>query len=524
MGRKLVYRYGAVMPSQDGEIRHQMALTRQYYNRLVYGENLRRKALWGADRPVWPHPPEIVIDEDTGKKCTKLCRCDECKQFADKLAVDFKALGFMDIKPFRNSEPRPYWGSYLLAERAFSAAVKKTNRFSTVKYRSKFDGGYVGVQIQRSVNPENVFKVNRIDDPRTGRKRRGHRHEIRIRVGSDGIKPIWSDPIVFEMHRPIVGRVVWVEICMRYRMLTRKKGEDGSWEGSGREVWSICVTCDDVPQRTDLAQHGVAAIDIGWRTLEDGRGLRLAYAQGMEGEIHELVMSPEWVERINRADRIRGHRADKLDVLKIMKPELGRIRSPGKVRAYVEEHELSDPIVEQWLKDDRHLKQYEDGCRRGSVNARRDAVRKWVRMLRRKYAVAIVKNTNHKELKNHDTAVENGMFPSARKNAHRGAPGEIVEWIHIVFGRNGGTAIVDATATTSSCPKCGNKNIIGSEQFIACERCGDTKDRDNRSTTNMIKLYWNGEYKLPTARKSTPKFAKRHKKFVEEQQCQPNGF
>ena len=50
-----------------------------------------------------------------------------------------------------------------------------------------------------------------------------------------------------------------------------------------REIWSVNITCTDVPPRTDSATNGFVAIDIGWRIL-DNDSIRLAFATGSDGE------------------------------------------------------------------------------------------------------------------------------------------------------------------------------------------------------------------------------------------------
>lgn len=497
----IVFKYGAIHPNLNNEIRIQMKLARDYYNKLVEAENNRRKIFWGGENP--PKPPHDHTNGDSKK-------CEECKAFWKSFREIYKQLQPLDLKPLRKiaCDNGLYWGSYLIVEEAFSAAWKKTDCFSTVKFRSWKQGGYAGVQIQREKSPETLYKIEKAYDPRVGR-RAGQRHTIQLRIGTDGREPILSKPISFEMHRPLQGRPVWAKICMKYR--------------GQREIWTVNITCADTTPRADLSDKGFVAIDVGWRKMDD-ESIRLAYATGSDGEESEFRMPMEWLERSRRADRIRSHRDERLNKLKEVNPKYNKVKKPQGVIGYATKHELLNDDIIEWNKQDRHLSDYEIGCRRRSVEGRREALRVWLRKLRRKYKVAIIKDSSHKEMKDHKKAVDSGMYSPQRRNAHHVAPGEIIEEICRVFGRMENVAVVDAQNTTAACLKCGHVNIVGSEKMIVCEQCSAYEDRDRVSTRNLINLYNLGEYKKPTTRKTTARFAKRHKNFSKPRQCQHNGL
>lgn len=494
-----VFQYGALPPIREGSIRAQMLLARQYYNALVEAENARRVKVWGGEEPPDPlHPPEIYIEEETGRKRKKWCHCAECRAHTRALVARYDAEPALDLKPLRARavEAGLYWGSYLLAEEAFSAAWKKTHCWKRVKFRSWRDGGEIGVQVAtKNKHPERMYIFQHADDPREGR-RAGQRKTLQLRVGSEGRAPLWSDPLRLEMHRPIRGRVTWVSIHLQYR--------------GDREIWSVNVTCADVPEREDLSDAGVVAIDVSWRTLPSG-DLRIAYARGSDGKEHELLLSPEWYELGARADRIRGHRDGALDVLQIKYPALEKLRKPRNVRPYILKHEMMNEELEQWCRRDRHLEQYELGCRRRSVAIRIDSARKWLRELRRAYGYVVIKDTKHKEIKDHEKAVDDGVTKHARRNAHHGAPGWMIEEITKVWRRNIEVAVVLAPYTTAECA-CGHIVEVGPELVVHCEQCCAAEDRDRVSTRNMLHRYDIGDIVKPKARKTRARFAKRHKK------------
>lgn len=506
-----VFEFGGRPTLWNGAIRAQIKLGRvALYNMLTEGENERRQQAWGGEHPSPPHDEcgcekckayreerERTNDRRKPKPPHETCRCEECRAYWKKIGDAYFATKPVDVIPYRTAavEKGLYWGTYLMVEQAFSAAWKDRKYYYPVRFRSWRDGGVMGVRIQADAKPENFFRITKIQDNRVG-KRRGQRHAVCVRVGSDALgNPIWSDPISFEMHRPIQGRVKQVQICLSFR--------------GDREIWSVNITCVDVPEREDNANSGQVAIDVGWRLLPNGE-MRIAFATAHDGSESELTLPARWCERSLRADRIRSHRDKRLNTLKESDPRFTILKSPRSVRLYARKNGIVGEFIEKWVKRERHLEEYELGCRRKTTEARRDKVRVWLRMLRRKYSVAIRKDSGHKKMK--EQAKEDGMTQAARRQGHICAPGETIEEIDKVFGRNTGVAVIKTPGTTATCLKCKNENEVGPELMVKCERCGTTEDRDRISTRNLLARYFAGEAEKPTPRKATARFAKRHKK------------
>jgi hypothetical protein len=538
-----------VIQESDSLSRQQLKLSRNYYNNIVEAENRRRFLIkWGGETsPLPPHeheklpsPREECEDRTYNKKdpvckeCefVKECKqrkaastCDECEEHWQFWRDRYYSVKPLDLIPYREKaiESGLYWGSYLLVEQAFSAAWKSRDFFSDVKFKSWHSGGVIGVQIQSLQDMNSFFKIEKAFDPREGR-RAGQRHTLQIRVGTINDEPVWSDPIKFEMHRPLKGIVTWVMICLSYR--------------GTREIWSVNFTCSNVPARTDDAQEGSVAIDVSWRKMPNGC-IRIAYARGSNGNEYEMTMNQRWYERIERADRIRSFRDQRLNELKAQDKRFCLVKKPHRVRAFALKHNIEDikggykysdkkghryENLKGWCDYDLHLDQYELGCRRKSVAARRDAMKVWIRMLRRRYATAIIKDSSHKEMKDRKRAIKDGIRRPARKQGHHAAPGEFIEEICKVFGRDDNVAVVESPGTTATCTECGHLMEVGPELLVTCEnmiceQCGAQRDRDRVSTQNLSDRFYAGEYKKPRARKTTARFAKRHKNSNQPEQC-----
>jgi hypothetical protein len=489
-----VFKYGALSPLQDGAIRTQMYLGRKYYNNLVAAENARR------DMKVWLLDTGPVPED-----------AEEKKEFYSLIRNRCFTAPTIDQKPLRAQAVSSglYWGTYLMVEEAFNRAVSTTKYGDKVKFRSWRQGGYMGVQIPGSKNPDLKFLLLPAPDNRTGKKA-GQRHTLQVRVGSEGRAPVWSEPLSLELHRPLEGNVTRVQICMKYR--------------GDKEVWSAHFTCNKVLARVDSAQEGIVAIDVGWRTMQDGR-IRIAYARGANGNEYELAMPESWGELSKRADRIRKHRDDMFNIIKEKFPVLKLHKKPRGARKKVLREGLQEDIeLLGWVRWDKHMEDYELGCRRRSQAARQDAMRVWLRMLRRRYATAVIKDSEHKKMKDHEKAVKDGMLPEARRKAHHAAPGEVIAEICKIFGKTKGVALVEAPGTTATCMQCGAAMDVGAELYVYCEQCGARKDRDRVSTHNLLHKYFGGEYTKPTARKTTARFAKRHKNSDQLKQHQRDGL
>ncbi len=487
-----VYKYGARAASLGPQLREQMWLGHRYYNNLVEAENARRRSIWGADHA--PKPPEHDCDlKKPLKKGRKTKTCELCSTHYKELRQAVRAkVNCLDIKPLRAIAAAQglYWGTYLVIEQAFSAANQKTHALKTVRFRPWRMGQVAAVQIQVPTRAPRIWSMARAPDPRTGRRARNGRgrRRIQIRIGSEGQSTIWSEPVKIEYHRKHEGRVRWVRVHCR--------------SVAGREVASVHLVCSGVKRKP--RGSGLVAVDVSWRKV--GNSLRIAWARDEYGHDQQLTLGARWLELSARADRIRAERDRLRNLLQEQCPALAIYRSClGVVRGI---RKLGVPTLAQhdWLRRDRHLWQYESGCRRRSYARRRDEMRKWVAKLRVRYGRCVIKDTGHKRIK--ETATEDGLQKKARRQGHHAAPGEMIELLRRAFGE--GCLVAKAAHTTSTCLECGLRTPQGPARVMVCGSCGETDDRDRVSTQNMLGAAAAGHTRAPKPRKTTPRFAKRH--------------
>lgn len=475
-----VYKYGARAKSLGPKLREQMHLGHAYYNALVEAENARRRSAWQGESPS--APPH----ED--------CKCDDCKAHWRDVRLRFREVGHLDVKPLRAeySGRGLHWGTYLLIEQAFEQACKTTSLLHTVRFRSRRSGLVAGVQIQSNVSDaDRIWRMARADDPRQGR-RAGQRHTVQIRVGSEGRSPIWSEPIDIEYHRPHEGRVAWVRVHLD--------------RVADREVASVHLVVTGATERP-VGDGGLVAVDVSWRKVKGS--LRLAWARDEAGNDSVLTLGPEWLELTARADRIRAERQRLANEMIENDACCARAKSPsGVARALARlGRDQWTEAQSAWFHRDRHLWQYEEGCRRRTQAARRDAMRKWVAALRVRYSAVVVKTTNYAQIK---AADGNDLPQAARRQGHHAAPGELTALLRQAFGPDR-TRAVDAAYTTQTCPDCGTACEVGAGVMHYCERCDVEVDRDVVSTRNLLRSAQDGDWSSATSRKTGRKYAKRKK-------------
>lgn len=442
-----VYEYGLLRPDNEQELMEILRLAHRYHNTLIELEIERRAAVREIQSSVGDvavleaEIAEMVagLDEaraeiQAGRKAKRSANTDSstvAKERARGLRAQLKAKRALLTETKRKVREDPdirarikaqdalslartkaaraqcglYWGTYLLVEQAVDAA--KGSR-TDPRFRRWDGGGSLGVQIQRDtkgavgMDVSDVFgsdpriQIDPVSDgawthPSRGERRRRSRTRVRLRIGSDGRKPIWAEwPIV--MHRPLgSGRIKLVKALAR--------------RVQGKLRWVLQISVDDPPRPTG---EGVIAIDLGWRQFGDE--LRVAYWRDDRGDEGDLRVPTSVKQRIEKAESIRGFRDQGLDALKASLeidpsavPEAiagvrglstyRQWRSPARFHALLlrwRQAGGAPPELEAWHKRDDHLGRYEAGLRRGAILHRREVYRLFVAQVRARYSTVVL--------------------------------------------------------------------------------------------------------------------------------------
>lgn len=110
---------------------------------------------------------------------------------------------------------------------------------------------------------EEEFRSKKTHQLVGGGKNRARFGTLYLRVGSEPDRsPIWAT-FPLKMHRPIPDQAIvkWIVVSLSYL-------------GPFRQRWEVDITVEEPERSTDLCGHGVVAVDLGWRTMDD-HGIRV---------------------------------------------------------------------------------------------------------------------------------------------------------------------------------------------------------------------------------------------------------
>lgn len=458
-----VYKYGLLPPTTGAEVvNDQLWKAHRYKNKLIEIERERRESV------VQDAPKDV---KDVAKDLAKL------KSVAARAECDV------------------YWGTYLQIEDAVSRAIR-TTKGGPPRFQSWTGEGLLAVQIQKGVQKtDTLYRIEDAPDPRTGR-RAGQRKVLWLRVSSDDGKPVWAT-FPLTLHRPLPARPVWVKVTRR-RVANRYV----------YEAHFTVVISDPEREETD---RGVVAIDIGWRKMPDG--MRVATWRGSDGEIGELELPTSIGERLGKADHIRSVR----DTLKnevqtklvAMLPAIQDVavgaswserqrksidklaswkRQELFVRLFYAWKKVSEPpeFFADWVKRDRHLWQYETGCRLGGLRHRDDIYRNFACRLASRYTDVVLEDIDLREIAEYDEG-ETEWDKAAPSQRFIAGHSIFRTALRNAFASRGGVTIeVPSADTTRVCGFCGYLNESQRSLMITCTGCGAQYDQDHNATKNIL--------------------------------------
>jgi hypothetical protein len=449
--------------------------------------------------------------------CRSRAKTDEALLIA-YAAVQEKKLA--EVRLLRAGGDAPYWGTYLIVEKAAQAwqRSREPPRFH------RYDGqGRVAVQLQGGLTVAEALggddtrlriePARQIAPPDTGSPRyaalrivygitsfftcgnarmpRGIARAIaygvvlfcragdmtpvgdyatcRIRIGSDGRRPVWA-ALPVAMHRPLPadGAIKWAWIVRRRCGL--------------RYEYELQVTVGAESFRSAGARPGMIAIDVGCRDLPDGR-LRIATSLDAGGERGELMartarlssstsrgrksggrrrrrIVPELLDKAEDVRSIRdkhldevkiwlgGHRRVTIDEWFLAKTEhVMRWRSPARVAVLYRDwqrHAGDEEVyaaVSAYLSRDRHLLDWESRERRGHLMRRRERYREFAARVAERYGTVVIAERDYRR---EERPVEEAVSTDGhggRTIMRRAAPGELRDEIVRAVKKRGGTVV-----------------------------------------------------------------------------------
>ena len=447
-----------------------------------------------------------------------------------------------------------YWGNYLLIEKQIEQARK-----SKVDPRfHRFTGtGRIGVQLQNGLPVASLFGTDpriQLDPlpPETWDTRRGRRYarsSLRIRVGSDGIKPIFAEFKDALIHRkiPADARLMWAWV---------KVSKIGA-----RTVYELQLTLQSAEFEKKLPPKGterIAAINFGWRALDSG--VRVGYVTDVFGEERTLVLTDAISEALHKASSLRaindGHFNTARAVLKSWaatcadevpewlaeelpnmhawrsrgrlarlarlfaeghKEELQRLwrlwtgsRLPARLDLFSDYQEIAHfaathaaglgasstlgaitVYLDFWRRKERHLWDWEANLRQRALRRRKDIYRNWAAELGREYAIVVLADNDIKQFAKTAEPENQDDGSPLRRHMAAAAPHELKQAILSCLGKE--RVVVVSDRDISRDHSCGHKNESElwklekrAQIVVPCEGCGVEYDQDQQAARNLL--------------------------------------
>lgn len=563
-----VYEYGIFKPSNEPMLVEQLKLANRYYNKLIEIERDRRAAVRAAQARLIPEVGEIqqVIDKleadleevrgriqqtrqrtrsgkhrrgDSAEAREIKARLAEARKQRTAAKLNAQAKQEELLAAYEEASEQAhkqclearaanglYYGTYLCVEEAVYAACKSKK---DPEFKRWNGGGTIGVQVQGGITPDELFGNDtrvQIDPapwkPMSEHGTRNHlRSTVRLRVGSEGRRPIWHEWRVV-LHRPLPegAKIMWVKAIAR--------------RGENRQLrWSLQFSVNgDDPVFTD--ERRVVALDLGWRLRPDGT-VRVAYWH--DGETGgELTVPTSVEEHLSKASSIRGFRDRDLN---IMRPLLDLSTASAEVRAAGETvalwkslrrfHALHEVwkhhrapgdeaayrVLDEWHKRDRHLERYERGLRDRAIRSRRDLFRVFAKQLAARYGTVILEDWKLPSVSRHPLPEDGPKTTTeADRQRVRSAPGQLRELLEAKMR----CVKVDPARTTLDHHETGIETCDDPARTVDLRYGVDTEDQDRNAALALLArgraaIEEQGPlayYNLAKA-KRPPRFAKRHK-------------
>lgn len=533
MGLK-VYSYGALAPSNLNLVQEQMSLAHQYSNVLTEIELERRKEyrnIYSLHSDVLPFTQRVqalealLIETRTQNRAEgervkvkdvfaqlKEARA-ELKAAKQRIQDDPKLLLLVQESEARTVEAVKkaraasglYWGTYLICETAAASARQGTFDPKIKKWTGH---GHLAVQIQKGLDTTNIFSSKNllvwIDPVKPAAwqkgvlgKRMAERTTVHMRIFTNGREPVWAD-IPIDMHRPLPpGTIKWAHLIRRPM--------------AGQFRWMVQFTIDAVETAKPERAPKAAGIHVGWRLLDNG-DLRVAMLVDEEGKTSALHLPAKLLSKELHTQKLQSIRSRNMDEkrLKLVrwlteegrnivneKPEHVMLwRSPGRIVKLLKEYGTSLPPdlkkeLEEFLKQDRHLWQWQDHERDKVYNQRRYLYRQWAVEVARAYTRIGIEDFDLREFARRGPAVEDET-PDARAMNKCRRLANIAGFREVLKNACGnlGSLLEKSRVKGSSkiCHACGEMCEFDASAHIehTCEHCGTLWDQDENAGMNLV--------------------------------------
>ena len=357
------------------------------------------------------------------------------------LKASYEAVGnaaYVEAKALRNGEAAPYWGTYLVVDKSAEDWRVSADAPKFLRY----DGsGRVAVQLQGGLTVAEALSgqdtrlrilpaTPRVKKDGSLAPVRDTYRTVKIRVGSNGRAPVWAT-LPFVMHRPLpedgVIKWAWV-ICrrvgVRYRYDLQITVEAPSFASPGRGEGAVAIDIgtrdlpgdelraaiwldskgsqDDVRLPTTRlsspASHGkgrrrIVPCDLG--KCEDLRGIRDKNLDAVKVQIAEArARAPEWFRERTKSVAQWRSPARAVTLRRAMREGSSAFKDKPAHEAW--DDEVLGGTLDAYLKQDRHLLDWETRERSRHLNRRRDQYRVFAARMTNTYSTIVIAKRDYR--------------------------------------------------------------------------------------------------------------------------------
>lgn len=349
----------------------------------------------------------------------------------------------------------------------------------------------------------------------------GRRLVFRVRAGSKGEdKSVPALEFLVTMH---AGMELPEDLPLKTVTLSRKMHVR-------KEEWKVVLMFSDEVEDQPLPElpAKAAGIDLGWRLVKNedsDRALRVAaISMGPDERIRYVNLGPDWMRRMDRADRLRGQLDDSANLfaarlLPLLTEEALATLDEGEwfrviagkakraKRAYpmlliqvCEAHEkggrpLGDEVNEMmsvWRREALKLATAAHHSRRRATDHRKHYFRNVAAQMVQQAGLIGVEDIDLRQLalRQQPDGTDSELVLVQRKYRTWAAPSELRLAIQQAAKRQGIELVsVDAKGTTTTCSACGHQHGGPIEDLMfVCEGCGKVWDQDENAAHNCRNL------------------------------------
>lgn len=407
------------------------------------------------------------------------------------------------IKAARATDDVPFWGTYLILERA---AKQQRQDVHDPRFREYTGEGRIAVQFQKGATVERIFsdKDTRMRIEPLSKKR----HMCKIRIGSTGRAPIWAEIEVF-IHRalPADGRITWAWL----RRIRR-----------GRDyIYNLQITVESMsfvgaPPAGSRPYRRIG-VDLGWRVAERGNGgLRVAYWHDSDGTHGELRIPPPLLSALDYPSQLFGVETNWFERAKtellawrlanalpeehaLRSASLAQWRSAQRLAGYVwwwREHRFAGDeaifaAMNEWrVRRFWHYRDWSLHQRDKTLAKRKDFYRVWASQLVVDCKELVLEKLDLRDFSTKDD--DNAPNATAKRYwKMQGCPSELRLCLIAAATKVGAKiTMMNPAMTTRRCHACGSEQPWDQEHDVThtCEACGVVWDQDDNAGINLLAL------------------------------------